>query len=110
MKKILSSILLSSLSVLLAPIQAEATTLTGTVYHPWYHGRRTACGQTYQHWGRSVAHPYLPCGTRVSISHRGRTVSARVTDRCNCDIDLSAGLAAELGVPIDGIGRVKVTY
>lgn len=88
----------------------EAHTVTATVYSDWYEGRTTACGQAYNHWGVSAAHPYLPCGTRVRINHKGRVLTVRVNDRCNCDIDLSAGAAYRLGVPIDGIAAVSISY
>ena len=89
----------------------SARTVTGTVYHEWYHGRVTYCGQTYQHWGVSAAHPWLPCGTRVRVSHKGRTLTVPVTDRCDCNsLDLSAGAAHRLGVPLDGIADIQITY
>lgn len=85
--------------------------VTATVYDGWYHGRRTACGQTYQHWGISAAHPWLPCGTPVRVSHQGRTLTVRVTDRCDCgSIDLSAGAAYRLGVPLDGVATVRISH
>ena len=85
--------------------------VTATVYDPWYHGRTTACGQTYQHWGLSAAHPWLPCGTNVRVSHKGRSINVRITDRCDCNsIDLSAGAAYRLGVPLDGIATVGISY
>jgi len=84
--------------------------VTATVYDGWYHGRITYCGQTYQHWGVSAAHPWLPCGTRVNVSHRGRQLTVPITDRCDCSLDLSAGAAHRLGVPIDGIASVGVSH
>lgn len=85
--------------------------VTATVYDGWYHGRTTYCGQTYQHWGVSAAHPWLPCGTPVRVSHGGRTLTVRVTDRCECSsIDLSAGAAHRLGVPLDGIATVRISH
>ena len=102
--------LLGSL-LLLLPMPALARPVTATVYDPWYSGRTTYCGQTYQHWGISAAHPWLPCGTSVSVSHKGRTLTVRITDRCECNsIDLSAGAAHRLGVPLDGIARVQISY
>jgi rare lipoprotein A len=90
-----------------APV--EARQVTATVYHEWYHGRTTACGQTYQHWGISAAHPWLPCGTRLRIEHRGRVLTVPVTDRCDCgSVDLSAGAAYRLGVPINGTATVTI--
>jgi len=95
----------------LAPAQAHGRPVTATVYHEWYHGRTTYCGQTFQFWGISAAHPWLPCGTRVRVSHRGRSLTVPITDRCECNsIDLSAGAAYRLGVPIDGIATVSISY
>lgn len=98
---------------LCAPAQAHHTgrPVTATVYDGWFHGRTTYCGQTYQHWGISAAHPWLPCGTRVRVSHRGRSLVVPVTDRCACSsLDLSAGAAYRLGVPLDGIATVRISY
>lgn len=95
------------------PAQAHHTgrLVTATVYDGWYHGRTTYCGQTYQHWGTSAAHPWLPCGTPVRVSHRGRSIVVPIRDRCDCNsIDLSAGAASRLGVPLDGIARVRISY
>jgi rare lipoprotein A len=109
-------ILLAAALVLQGPALAHHGTghgrpVTATVYDGWYHGRTTYCGQTYQHWGVSAAHPFLPCGTPVRISHGGRTLTVRVTDRCECNsIDLSAGAARRLGVPLDGIATVRISH
>jgi rare lipoprotein A len=100
---------LTAAALLLAsPVQARQ--VTATVYDGWYHGRTTYCGDTYRHWGVSAAHPWLPCGTPVRVSHQGRVLTVRVTDRCECSIDLSAGAAHRLGVPIDGIGSVRISH
>lgn len=90
---------------------AQARHVTATVYHEWYHGRTTYCGQTFQFWGVSAAHPWLPCGTRVRVSHRGRSLTVPITDRCDCNsLDLSAGAAYRLGVPLDGIATVYISH
>ena len=102
--------LLLLLVMLAAPVQAR--TVTATVYDGWYHGRTTACGDTYQHWGNSTAaHPWLPCNTRVRVTHGSRSIMVTITDRCDCNsIDLSAGAAYRLGVPLDGTARVRISY
>ena len=106
-----TAILFAALLQQLAPAHAHGRPVTPTVYHEWYHGRTTYCGQTFQFWGISAAHPWLPCGTRVWVSHRGRSLTVPVTDRCECNsIDLSAGAAYRLGVPIDGIATVSISY
>lgn len=84
--------------------------LTATVYDPGLSGNLTSCGQVYRHWGVSAAHPFLPCGSKVRVSYRGRSLNVTVTDRCNCDIDLSGGAASYLRVPLNGIATVKVSY
>ncbi len=85
--------------------------VTATTYHEWYHGRTTYCGQTYQHWGLSAAHPFLECGTKVRVSHGSRTLVVPITDRCLCNsIDLSAGASYRLGVPLDGTATVRISY
>ena len=105
----LSCGLLATCALLSAPLQARP--VTATVYDGWFHGRVAYCGQTYQHWGISAAHPWLPCGTRVRVTHRGRSLTVPITDRCACNaIDLSAGAAHRLGVPLDGIAQVSIHY
>ena len=98
-------------AIALLPAGSEARPVIGTVYDPWFSGRPQYCGGTYQHWGISAAHPWLPCGTRVTVRHRGRVLVVPIKDRCECNsIDLSAGAAAALGVPLDGIATVHISY
>ena len=101
--------LLLLLAMLAAP--AQARTVTATVYDGWYHNKADACGGTYRHWEVSAAHPWLPCNTRVRVTHGNRSLMVRITDRCDCSsIDLSAGAAHRLGVPLDGIAKVGISY
>ena len=101
--------LLILLAVLTAP--AQARTVTATVYDGWYHNRADACGGTYQHWGISAAHPWIRCGTLVTVTHKGRSLVVPITDRCDCNsIDLSAGAAYRLRVPLDGVAKVRISY
>jgi rare lipoprotein A len=98
------------LALLTAP--AQARTVTATVYDPWYSGRPDYCtGRPFQFWGISAAHPWLPCGTRVTVTHKGRSLVVPIRDRCDCNsIDLSAGAAYRLGVPLNGVGTVSISY
>ena len=50
-------------------------------YGPGFYGRRTACGRTMSTGVLGVAHKSLPCGTRVTLRYRGRSVSVPVIDR-----------------------------
>jgi len=101
--------LLLLLAMLTAP--AHARTVTATVYDGLYNGRADACGGTYRHWDLSAAHPWLPCNTRVRVTHGNRSLVVRITDRCDCNsIDLSAGAAYRLHVPLDGTAKVGISY
>jgi len=93
-----------------APVQARP--VLATVYDGWFHGRPVYCGGgSYDHHGISAAHPWLPCGTRVRVSYKGRALIVPITDRCECNsIDLSAGAARRLGVPVDGVATVSISY
>ena len=83
--------------------------VTATVYHSWFHGRPDACGGTYNDYRVTAAHPWLPCGTRVRVTHRGRSLVVPITDRCACEsIDLSYEAAKRLGVPTDGVATVRI--
>lgn len=100
-----------SVLALLSAAPVSARPVTATVYDSWYHGRTTYCGQTYQHWGISAAHPWLACNTRVQVTHKGRTLTVPVTDRCDCNsIDLSAGAAYQLGIPLNDIRTVDIRH
>lgn len=50
-------------------------------YGPGFYGNRTACGHTLTTSTLGVAHRSMPCGTRVRLRHRGRSVAVRVIDR-----------------------------
>ncbi len=52
-----------------------------TWYGPGFYGDRTACGQRLRRGTLGVAHRELPCGTRVSLLHKGRTITVPVIDR-----------------------------
>jgi rare lipoprotein A len=50
-------------------------------YGPGLYGNRTGCGGRLAPGRLGVAHKSLPCGSRVTFRHRGRTVRVRVIDR-----------------------------
>jgi rare lipoprotein A (peptidoglycan hydrolase) len=73
--------------------------VTATWYGPGLYGNTTACGQTYTQRIRGVAHRTLPCGTRLTLTRRGRVVRVRVIDRgpfSHATFDLSARTAMDL--------------
>jgi rare lipoprotein A len=70
-------------------------------YGPGFYGNRTACGRRLGRGTLGVAHKSLPCGTRVALRYRGRTVVAPVIDRGpyagNREYDLTAETKRRLG-------------
>lgn len=71
-----------------------------TWYGPGLYGNRTACGQTLTTETLGVAHKSLPCGTKVSLLYKGRTVTVPVVDRgpySHAEWDLTSRTAERLG-------------
>jgi rare lipoprotein A len=50
-------------------------------YGPGLYGNRLGCGGTLAPGRLGVAHKSLPCGSRVTLRHRGRSLRVRVIDR-----------------------------
>lgn len=74
----------------------------------------TASGERFNQWGLTAAHRSLPMGTRLLVSHGGRSVVVRVNDRgpaawTGRSLDLSRGAASAIGLISSGIGAVRVT-
>jgi rare lipoprotein A (peptidoglycan hydrolase) len=80
-------------------------------YGPGLFGNRLGCGGTLQVGSLGVANKSLPCGTKVTIRHRGRVVRVPVIDRGpyvgGREYDLTAATARKLG--FSGHGPVEVT-
>ena len=91
---------------------ARAASGVASYYHASLHGRPTANGERYNHYGLSVAHRSLPFGTllRVEEPRSGRRVLVRVNDRGpfiqGRQLDLSGGAADVLRVRDRGVARV----
>ncbi len=79
----------------------------------WYSllGNRTACGQTLTAGTLGVAHKSLPCGTRLTLRNRGRSVRVRVIDRgpfvSGREFDLT--VATKRALRFGDLGTVLVT-
>jgi hypothetical protein len=77
-------------------------------YGPGLYGNGVACGGTLTPSTRGVANKSLPCGTRVTLQYRNRTVVARVIDRgpyvAGRDWDLTEQTKKDLG--FGGVGVV----
>jgi rare lipoprotein A len=93
-----------------------------TAMTSWYGGgprwmepnTHTANGERFNKWGLTAAHRTLPLGTRLLLTHGGRSVVVRVNDRgpaawTGRSLDVSRGAATALGLIHSGTGQVKVT-
>jgi hypothetical protein len=80
-------------------------------YGPGFYGQRTGCGGTLGYRELGVAHKTLPCGTKVTLRHRGRRVRVPVIDRGPYagarEYDLTARTARKLR--FRGHGSILVT-
>ncbi len=83
-----------------------------TWYGPGFWGRRTGCGGRLGYSQLGVAHKTLPCGTKVTLRHRGRSLRVPVIDRGpyvgGREYDLTAATAARLG--FKGHGGILTTH
>ena len=74
------------------------------------HGSKTASGQRFNMYAMTAAHRTLPFGTKVKVTHRGRSVVVTINDRGpfirGRIIDLSRAAAFAIG--ITGVERVSL--
>jgi len=79
-------------------------------YYGYEAGRHTASGQRFNANGLTAAHRTLPFGTRVKVTHAGRSVVVTINDRGafirGRVLDLSTGAARVVGLAGRGVGRV----
>ncbi|HXS46068.1 MAG TPA: septal ring lytic transglycosylase RlpA family protein, partial [Solirubrobacterales bacterium] len=82
-------------------------TAAASYYGPGLYGGALACGGTLQPGTLGVAHKTLPCGSKVRLRYRGRTVTVPVVDRgpyvAGRDFDLTAATRARLRFPSTGV-------
>ena len=73
-------------------------------------GRKTASGQRFNENDMTAAHRSLPFGTKLRVTHRGRSVIVTVNDRGpfirGRVLDLSKGAARAVGLTSSGVGHV----
>ncbi len=82
-------------------------TAAASYYGPGLYGGALACGGTLEPGTLGVASLTLPCGARVSLRYRGRSVTVPVVDRGpyvgGRDFDLTAATRARLRFPSTGV-------
>ena len=91
----------------------SAGTMLASWYGPYFHGRTTANGETYNMYGRTAAHKTLAFGTRLRVCYQ-ECVDVVITDRGPFigarELDLSYGAAKAIGLIDPGVATVSVTY
>ena len=80
-------------------------------YGPSLYGNRTACGLILRSSTQGVAHKSLACGTLITFSYRGRTITVPVIDRGPFTgsrvWDLTEASARDLGLTSAGVDYVE---
>ncbi|HVF00900.1 MAG TPA: septal ring lytic transglycosylase RlpA family protein [Rubrobacteraceae bacterium] len=94
--------------------RAEADVALASWYGPGFQGLPTATAEHFNAYGSTVAHKTLPLGTELFVSYGGNTAWVVVNDREPYigarDLDLSQGVAQQLGLIETGVAYVEVTY
>jgi rare lipoprotein A len=84
-----------------------------TWYGPGFWGKSTACGTVLTPTTLGVAHRSLPCGTQVTFSYNGASVTASVIDRGpfhkGYAWDLTKKTAKRIGFLAVGSGPIQAT-
>jgi rare lipoprotein A len=80
-------------------------------YGPGLFGNKLGCGGRLTTGSIGVANKHLPCGTKLTLRHRGRVMRVRVIDRGpyvgGREYDLTAATARRLG--FSGHGPIQAT-
>ena len=83
-------------------------------YGEWFRGKPVACGgEPYDPDALTAAHRWLPCGTKLRLSHASREVVVTITDRGpfveGRVLDLTPAAFAALADPDRGLIGVRAT-
>jgi rare lipoprotein A len=94
-----------------APARTGGRSFSGVAsYYGNEAGNRTASGQRFNQNAMTAAHRSLPFGTKLRVTHAGRSVVVTVNDRGpfirGRVLDLSKGAASAIGLTGRGVGKV----
>ena len=111
LKRIISGVFIAAACI--GTSASSAGTMLASWYGPYFHGRTTANGETYNMHGISAAHKTLPFGTKLRVCYQG-CVDVRINDRGPYigarELDLSYGAAKAIGLIEPGVATVSITY
>ena len=110
-KRIISSAFIAAACI--GTSASSAGTMLASWYGPYFHGRTTANGETYNMYGHTAAHKTLPFGTKLRVCYQG-CVDVRINDRGPYigarELDLSYGAAKAIGLVEPGVATVSVIF
>ena len=84
LKGLLGATAIAGMSILAPSPSLAASGCAGASYYgvgDGYHGQTTANGERFDTYSMTTAHRSLPFGTRLRVTHGGRSVIVRVNDR-----------------------------
>lgn len=95
----------------IAPSSGTGRSFSGMAsYYGNESGSRTASGQRFNQNALTAAHRTLPFGTKLRVTHGGRSVVVTINDRGpfvrGRVLDLSTAAARAVGLTSAGVGRV----
>ncbi|QUS37521.1 septal ring lytic transglycosylase RlpA family protein [Tardiphaga alba] len=94
-----------------APVRTGGRSFSGVAsFYGNEAGNKTASGQRFNQNAMTAAHRSLPFGTKLRVTHGGRSVVVTVNDRGpfikGRVLDLSKGAASAIGLTSRGVGKV----
>ena len=111
LKRIISGVFIAAACI--GTSASSAGTMLASWYGPYFHGRTTANGETYDMHGITAAHKTLPFGTELRVCYQG-CVDVRINDRGPYigarELDLSYGAAKAIGLVEPGVATVSVIF
>ncbi len=104
--------MLKTLAASILAIVVASTSANACVASYYWQPQRVASGGWFNPNAMTAAHKTLPFGTRVRVTHRGRSVVVMINDRGpyirgRC-IDLSRAAAAAIGLTSRGVAPVQI--
>lgn len=83
-------------------------------YGSYFHGKKTALGESYDMYGYSAAHKTYPLGTVLKVTNpvNHKSLEVKINDRGpfwnDRDLDLSMAAAEYLGIKQQGVAKVNI--
>lgn len=109
---IVAAIIALPVAGMLVASNAEGSVIKASWYGEELRGHLTASGEPFDPDAHTAAHPTIPFGTQLRVSHEDASTKVRVTDRGPVDpdvaIDLSEAAAEDLGIIEEGVAEVTI--